>query len=493
MYLSLLAYFFFKLSSQGRKQPKLSAQSDSFFYKQTALLVVFLFLSLSYQPALGAEHLTSSSLDAALVHAPLIIVFSGFILLFLELLKSSHFKAQLSSLLLFIFLVFFLFFFCFFFTLTNHFELMCIFEYTNALLVLYILITTPSLKPSVDLFKSSLGKNTKFLTSYFFLPALLNYFFLLFIISIFLFYFYIYLIVDLSFAVGFTATSISNKSSIFTTFFLTFLIFKLGIAPLHFWKLEIFESFRLAHFSFFSTIYFLFSLVFFDFISSRMSLLAGSGPFLLLCAFILYNLFFCFFHINTALNIRQFLVLSALLNLNLALLSLLLSLECTQPFFLFFVTSYVVLAFTFYFYFIISNSGARYFSNLAGSWNNTFYYFFFLLPLLSLSGGAPSLAFFYKLNFLLTNLQEDRLILISLYILSIIVSVVFYFQLFKVNGGTHEVTAKHNAPLNPPRRYLLIFFFIVLITALSTPLLGPLSFYLLDSFIRVTGSLLIGL
>lgn len=414
-------------------------------------------------------------------------------MLFLELLNSSHFKAQLSSLLLFVFLVFFLFFFCFFFTLTNHFELMCIFEYTNALLVLYILLTTPSLKPSLELFKSSLGKNTKFLTSYFFLPALLNYFFLLFIISIFLFYFYIYLIVDLSFTMSFATIAVSNRPTVFTTFFLTFLIFKLGIAPLHFWKLEIFESFRLVHFSFFSTIYFLFSLVFFSFISSRMALLVGSGPFLLLCSFILYNLVFCFFHINTALNIRQFLVLSALLNLNLALLSLLLSLECAQPFFLFFVTSYVVLAFTFYFYFIISNSGARYFSNLAGSWNNTFYYFFFLLPLLSLSGGAPSLAFFYKLNFLLTNLQEDRLLLISLYILSIIVSVVFYFQLFKVNSGPCDVTIKRASPLNPPRRPLLIFFFITAITALSTPLLGALSFYLLDSFIHATDSLLSGL
>ena len=224
-----------------------------------------------------------------------------------------------------------------------------------------------------------------------------------------------------------------------------------------------------------------------------MSLLAGSSTFLLLCSFIFYNLFFCFFHINTALNIRQFLVLSALLNLNLALLSLLLSLECSQPFFLFFVTSYVVLAFTFYFYFIISNSGARYFSNLVGSWNNTFYYFFFLLPLLSLSGGAPSLAFFYKLNFLLTNLQEDRLILICLYILSIIVSVVFYFQLFKVNTGTFGITIKQVAPINPPRRYLLVFFFTTAIITLSTPILGPLSFYLVDSFIRVTGSLLSGI
>ena len=108
-----------------------------------------------------------------------------------------------------------------------------------------------------------------------------------------------------------------------------------------------------------------------------MSILSCKSAFAVLSVFILYNIFFCFFHINTALNIRQFLVLSALLNLNLALLSLLLSAESTQPFFLFFVLSYAILAFIFYFFFLISNSRARYFSNLGNSLNTTFLYFFF--------------------------------------------------------------------------------------------------------------------
>ena len=135
---------------------------------------------------------------------------------------------------MFIILFLFFFFFAFFFSITNHFELICIFEYLNALLVLYILISTPTIKPNIDAFKSSIGKNTKYLTSYFFLPALINYFFLIFIISIFLFYFYIYLLVDLSFTSNFAVLSISLKNPIFFTFFLIFLIFKLGIAPLHF-------------------------------------------------------------------------------------------------------------------------------------------------------------------------------------------------------------------------------------------------------------------
>mgnify|MGYP006871027568 CR=1 FL=1 len=493
LYLSLVTYFFFKLSAQSANQPKLNTTAQNLFYNLFIIIILFLLFLYSFQPVLGLDTLLSSVFELSLVQINLIFFFAAFVFIFIELLRTSNFSQQLNSLLMFIILFLFFFFFAFFFSITNHFELICIFEYLNALLVLYILISTPTIKPNIDAFKSSIGKNTKYLTSYFFLPALINYFFLIFIISIFLFYFYIYLLVDLSFTSNFAVLSISLKNPIFFTFFLIFLIFKLGIAPLHFWKLEIFESFRLVHFSFFSTLYFVFSLIFFEFITTKMSILSCKSAFAVLSVFILYNIFFCFFHINTALNIRQFLVLSALLNLNLALLSLLLSAESTQPFFLFFVLSYAILAFIFYFFFLISNSRARYFSNLGNSLNTTFLYFFFLLPLLSLGGGAPSLAFFYKLSFLLTNLQEDSLFLLILYIFSIILSVVFYFQLFKTNTNACSVTIKSKQPLDLSQQHLLTFFFITAVLFLSTPLLGPTSYYLLDCFSRLVISLSQGL
>lgn len=493
LYLSLVVYFFFKLSAGSSKDPKLHISGSGLFHKLLLLFIIFTLLLISQQPALGFDGLLSSAVDNSLASSTLIFFFAGSIVTLLELFKASAFKQQLNSLLFFVFIFLFFFFFLFFFTLTNHFELICIFEYTNALLILYILISTTSLKPTLDLFKSSLGKNTKYLTTYFFLPALLNYFFLIFIISIFLFYFYIYLLLDLSFTSSFAVTNIVLKTPKFFLFFLIFLVFKLGVAPLHFWKLEIFESFRLVHFSFFSTIYFLFSLIFFEFISSKMHILSCSSSFNLLCFFVLYNLYFCFLHLNTALNIRQFLVLSALLNLNLALLSLLLNVECPQPFFLFFVLSYVVLAFVFYFYFVANNSSARYFSNLGTPLNKTLSYIFFLLPLLSLGGGAPSLAFFYKLSFLLTNLQEDNFFLFSLYILSIAVSVVFYFQLFKSNTVSYAVTPKSKPPISFDTSHVLVFFLSICVLILSTPVLGPSSFYLLESFSRLGLSLSSGL
>ena len=486
-------YFFFKLSAGGSSSPKMHTPGGNLFYRILWLSISFILLLVSQQPALGSDSFLSSAIDGALANSTLIFFFAGTLVLFMELFKASAFKQQLGSLLLFVFVFLFLFFFTFFFTITNHFELICIFEYVNALLVLYILISTTCLKPTLDLFKSSLGKNTKFLTPYFFLPALINYFFLIFIISIFLFYFYIYLLLDLSFTSSFAVTGIVVKTPKFFVFFLIFLVFKLGVAPLHFWKLEIFESFRLVHFSFFSTVYFVFSLIFFEFVSSKMYLFSCNSAFSLLCLFVLYNLYFCFLHVNTALNIRQFLVLSALLNLNLALISLLLNVGSTQPFFLFFVLSYVILAFIFYFYFVANNNSARYFSNLGSPHNKIFFYFFFLLPLLSLGGGAPSLAFFYKLSFLLTNLQEDSYLLLSLYILSIVVSVVFYFQLFKSNTKSLGITLKSKHPLLLESRHLLVFFFSASVLVLSTPLLGPTSFYLLDSFSRLSLSLSAGL
>jgi NADH:ubiquinone oxidoreductase subunit 2 (subunit N) len=162
-------------------------------------------------------------------------------------------------------------------------------------------------------------------------------------------------------------------------------------------------------------------------------------------------------------------------------------------FFLFFVLSYVVLAFIFYFYFVASNSSARYFSNLGTPLNRTLSYIFFLLPLLSLGGGAPSLAFFYKLSFLLTNLQEDSFFLLSLYILSIVVSVVFYFQLFKANTVSYAVTQKSKPPVVFNASHNLVFYLSVCVLVLSTPLLGPTSFYLLESFSRLSLSLWSGL
>lgn len=114
-----------------------------------------------------------------------------------------------------------------------------------------------------------------------------------------------------------------------------------------------------------------------------------------------------------------------------------------------------------------------------------FFIFFFLLPLFSLGGVAPSLSFFYKLSFLLTNLQEESIFLLTLYILSIIVSVVFYLQLFKASTKSHKTSLKNQQTSSLSCQHLLIFFLTTFVILLSVPLLGPTSYYLLDSFSRL--------
>lgn len=214
----------------------------------------------------------------------------------------------------------------------------------------------------------------------------------------------------------------------------------------------------------------------------QLPLLSSRGSFLLFTLIIVYNLFFIIFHINSVLNLRQFLVLSALLNLNLAFLSLLLNEESTQPFFFLFITSYVVLAFTFYFFFTFLGGNPKYFSSLILTLNNTTRYLFFIFPLLSFAGAAPTLSFFFKLIFLLTNMHTETFFIISLYIFTIILSFVFYFQLFKININQLLVQPeKTNVFLL--KNSFLSFFVLVFFSLLGlTPLFATELYFLTEGF-----------
>ena len=264
LYLFTIAYFFFKLSAESRGTPSLSEQSPNFFPFLVFFLLFYSFLSFSAVPGLNAPLFTSLSLLRASAATTSFFLLFFFFFLFICLFKYSAFSSQLSSLFLFIFMLLLTVFFVCIFSFTNHFELLCVFEYLNALIVLYILVSVPTLRPGVHLFRTSFSYNVKFLSSYFFIPAILNYFFLLFIISICLFFFYLYFLSDVLFQMSFSGLALVPIKSGFSFFFFFFLLLKLGIAPFHFWKLEIFESFSLTHFSFFSTIYFSISLLTFS-------------------------------------------------------------------------------------------------------------------------------------------------------------------------------------------------------------------------------------
>jgi hypothetical protein len=192
--------------------------------------------------------------------------------------------------------------------------------------------------------------------------------------------------------------------------------------------------------------------------------------------------FFVFFHINSVLNLRQFLVLSALLNLNLAFLSLVLNEEGSQPFFLIFVLSYILLAFTFYFFFVFLGTNAKYFSSLKLTLNTSSRYLFYLFPLLSFAGAAPTLAFFFKLIFLLTNLHTHTLFIISLYIFTIILSFVFYFQLFKTNNSQLLIQPEKSSvySLKASPFLLLLLSFVSLLGI--TPIFSTNLYFFMEGF-----------
>ena len=482
LYLFTIVYFFFKLSAGSKGTPSLSEQSPGFFPFLVFFLLTYSFLSLSAIPGLNEHLFTSLSLQRAMAATTSFYLLFFFFFLFISLFKYSSFLSQLSSLFLFLFMLLLTVFFVCIFSFTNHFELLCVFEYLNALIVLYILVSVPTLKPSVHLFRAPLSHNVRFLSSYFFIPAILNYFFLLFIVSICLFFFYLYFLSDLLFQMSFSGLGLVPVKTGFSLFLFLFLLLKLGVAPFHFWKLEIFESFNLTHFSFFSTVYFFISLLTFQVILLQIPLFGSKSVFYLLCSVILYNLVFCTASINSVLNLRQFLVLSALLNLNLVLLSTVLSQEGSQPFFFLFTVSYVFLAFIFYFFFNVTASNAKFFSTLDLPQNGITKYLLFTLPLISLAGVAPSLGFFIKLSFLLANLHNETLLIIFFYILTIVVSVVFYFQLFKTNSTKALIQPEKNSTFIFQGGW---FFLLVLVTTVLltlTPVFSGCLFFFADGF-----------
>lgn len=230
-----VCYYFFKLSAASKKKPKMYYQDPNLFSSLLLLNLSLMCLTLLSQPTVSLPcklSMTTYNLGSSL---HLLVALSFFIYLFINLFRASQFSAQRGSLFLFFVISMLFVFFYFAFSFTTHFELLCIFEYTNALIILYILVSVPTLKPSSDLFKFNIGANFRFMSSYFFLPALLNYFFLLFLVSILLFYFYFNFLIDNELVMTMQSLNFLPRSNhFFTSFLLFFTLLKLGVAPLHF-------------------------------------------------------------------------------------------------------------------------------------------------------------------------------------------------------------------------------------------------------------------
>ena len=362
-------------------------------------------------------------------------------------------------------------------------------EYLNSLLVLYFLLIIPAVSLSKSTLKLNFSVNSSFFSPLFIFSALLNFFFFLFLISIFLFFFYTLFFSEKNLLLDYTQLSMLPKESTYVHFFFIFFFLKLGVAPFHLWKVELFESVRLPYLIFFSTLYVILFFFIFEFFFLQLDFMSSLISVVFFYLIIFFNLVFILLNINSILTLRQFFVLSSLINMNLAFLTLTLLDKVEHPFFLYFIFSYTLLIFILYTYFIYFSGSFRFISSMSFSKNYYFYLFFFFFSILSLSGAAPGLTFFYKLDFLLISLNLSQFFLIILYIFMIILSIAFYFQFFKTNiKRKNELLKKNVIKQLPFSIFFVSFFFFSLLFVF--PFFFNFSFFFL-SVLRSQQSLFI--
>ena len=372
-YLLCFTYFFLKFSNK-------KYENTTIF---VSLVIFFLFFSLSISTvnlSVCSDFFTSLNFyNFFWLKVYTIIYFFMFLFYYMLLgkTKSGHYANSLPFAAC---LFFYFYFFLFFFIFNNHFELICLLEYLNTITLLYILLTTPKLGFTKFISSRNLSLNFRYSSFYYFLPSTLNYFFLVFFVSIIVFFLYVYLLLSLNFVIGFDFIVFFRDYRLLVLFFLFFLILKLGAAPLHFWKLEIFESYRLPQLVFYSTIYVFVFFFIFELVIFRMGLLSSGYGHSCFSFFIILNLFFIVFNINTILTLRQLFVLSSLLNMNLALLSLVFSFRHHSCFFFLFNLLYIFSIFIFYSFFILFSANNRFTSKISTSRNKFQFFFFFYVP-----------------------------------------------------------------------------------------------------------------
>jgi len=151
----------------------------------------------------------------------------------------------------------------------------------------------------------------------------------------------------------------------------------------------------------------------------------------LLFFILLFNTIFIIFNTLSVLDIRHFLILSTLINSSLFILSLIFLKEATLNFFLAFFFNYILTSFLLFIYLDFFNKNLLYISDLVEGLNTWTLFFFFIFPLLSLSGAAPSLGFFFKFFFLVNSWAYSNFFIFSLIVFSLVYTIVFYFQFFK--------------------------------------------------------------
>ena len=146
---------------------------------------------------------------------------------------------------------------------------------------------------------------------------------------------------------------------------------------------------------------------------------------------LLFNFFFIIFNVNTVFDIRHFIILSTLINSSFFLLSIFLAKGVSYSYFFLFFINYVLTSVGVLTYLYYHGEDFKSISSIKKTDNPYTFNFFFFIPMLSLSGVAPTIGFLFKFLFLINVWSLNFFFLNIFIVLSIIFSTVFYFQTFK--------------------------------------------------------------
>ena len=308
-------------------------------------------------------------------------------------------------------------------------------EFLTISVFFFSLISLVTPKLSSSFLKYNFGFNIRYSSGVYLFTSLLNFFFLMFLLTIlffsfFLWFYYLNLGVN-SMRDLIIIGNFYKKEFWISIFFFFFFFLKLGGTPAHLWKFEIFFSLKLKNLLYYSVIYlFIFFLVLVFLVISFL-VLDSKLSLIFLFFVLLANTVFVIFNTLSVLDLRHFLILSTLINSSLFILALIFLKEASLNFFLGFFFNYILTSFLLFIYLDFFNKNLRFISDLSGGLNAWVVFFFFVFPLLSLSGAAPSLGFFFKFFFLVNSWVYSNFFVFGLIILSLVYTVVFYFQFFK--------------------------------------------------------------
>jgi NADH:ubiquinone oxidoreductase subunit 2 (subunit N) len=355
--------------------------------------------------------------------------------IFFLFLKSTRFKNYLRNS-QFLYSIIFFFFFCFFLVLTaSSLDSLILFEFLTLCVLLYMAASSTTAGVSTGSATSNVGVNIKFNSISYVSNSFLNFFFFMFIFGVLFFFFFIlFLMYFLCISRYNTLTLVLpmyKLSAFFVTFFLIVLVLKLASAPLHFWKFEVFNNtgyFQIFYYSVFY-IFFFFFIFFFFIYNFNFNFFLKAAPAVQFV--IVINILFIVLNTNTVFDIKHFIILSTLINSSFFLLSIFLYKELSVFYFFLFFFNYLITSFSILIYLYFYSKDFKNISNLKKKNNIYVSNFFFFIPVLSLSGVAPTVGFLSKFLFVINVWSLNYLFIVLLIVFSIVFSTIFYFQVFK--------------------------------------------------------------